>query len=195
MSNTAIADALALRTMASSLDAHRGKLPVLGDRHRSPEPIQVSRQISQLGKLITELGDEVLFRVAEPNQPPHSARAAAAFAQATNGVGQAAAALGTVNQELLFLKETDHIREQPDAKDAREAAVRCLEDALGLAGGELEEAANCLHAASSTISPPSVRLQAALRRSPVSTATGGPPIPAANTAAAAAPAAHAVRGR
>lgn len=123
MSNTPVTDALALRAMASSLDAQRGKLPVLGDPRRSPEAVSVSRQISDLGRLITELGDEVLFRVAEPNQPPHSTRVAGAFAQASGGVGQAAAALGAVNRQLLFLKQTECLREQPDAKDARQAAV------------------------------------------------------------------------
>ena len=37
----------------TAFDAQRGKLPVLGDPHRSPDVVAVSRQISELGKLIT----------------------------------------------------------------------------------------------------------------------------------------------
>jgi hypothetical protein len=80
--NTPLSDALALRATAFAFDAQRGKLPVPGDPHRSPDVVAVARQISELGKLVTDLGDEVLFRAADQGQAPHTARVITDFAAA-----------------------------------------------------------------------------------------------------------------
>ncbi|WP_327748053.1 hypothetical protein [Streptomyces europaeiscabiei] len=165
MDNTPISDALALRATASTFDAQRGKLPVPGDPRRSPDAVAVARQISELGKLIANLGDEVLFRAAGQDQAPHTARVITSFAAAVEPAGEAASALGAVAHQLAFLNQTESLRDQPDARDAREAAVRVMEDALATADAALRDGANSLHAASATVSPPSVRLQAARSRS------------------------------
>ncbi|MFG2676381.1 hypothetical protein [Streptomyces sp. NPDC048445] len=165
MNSTPVSDALALRATASAFDAQRGKLPVSGDRHRSPDSVAVARQISELGALISGLGDEVLFRVANQDQEAQSARVVTSFAAAVGPAGEAASALGTVAHQLSFLNQTEHLRDQPDARDAREAAARVTEDALGVANTALRDAADALHAASATVSPPSARLQAARSRS------------------------------
>ncbi|MEV5679648.1 hypothetical protein [Streptomyces sp. NPDC052179] len=165
MKNTPVSDALALRATASAFDAQRGKLPVPGDPHRSPNSVAVARQISELGALINGLGDEVLFRAVDQDQESRSARVITGFAAAVGPAGEAASALGAVAHQLAFLNQTEHLRDQPDARDAREAAVRVTEDALGVADTALREAADSLHAASATVSPPLVRLQAARSRS------------------------------
>ncbi|MEY9841713.1 hypothetical protein [Streptacidiphilus sp. EB103A] len=183
MTNSSISDALALRDTASDFDAQIGNLPVIGDPHRSPDSIAVARQIAELGKLLTYLGDEVLFRAAEPDQAVHTTRVITSFAAAVRPAAEAAAALGEVAHQLSFLDQTEPLRDQPDTRDAREAAVRVIEDALGTAEVALSEAANSLHAASATVSPPSVRLQAARSRS-TTTATPGPLPPTSRMAAA-----------
>lgn len=184
MDNTPISDALALRATASAVDAQRGKLPVPGDPHRSPDVVAVARRISELGKLITDLGDEVLFRAAGQDQAPHTARAIANFAAAVEPAGEAASALGAVAHQLAFLNRTEGLRDQPDARDAREAAVRVMEDALATADAALHDGANSLHSASATVSPPSVRLQAARSRSTTATPALGSPPPDATMAVA-----------
>ncbi|MDX3775983.1 hypothetical protein [Streptomyces europaeiscabiei] len=184
MDNTPISDALALRATASAFDAQRGKLPVPGDPHRSPDAVAVARQISELGELITDLGDEVLFRAAGQDQAPHTARVITSFAAAVEPAGEAASALGAVAHQLAFLNQTESLRDQPDARDAREAAVRVLEDALATADAALHDGANSLHSASATVSPPSVRLQAARSRSTTTAPTLGSPPPGVTTAVA-----------
>ncbi|MFM9706532.1 hypothetical protein [Streptomyces galilaeus] len=92
MDNTPISDALALRATASAFDAQRGKLPVPGDPHRSPDAVAVALQISELGKLIADLGDEVLFRAAGQDQAPRTARVITSFAAAVEPAGEAASA-------------------------------------------------------------------------------------------------------
>ncbi|MDX2525226.1 hypothetical protein [Streptomyces europaeiscabiei] len=154
MDNSPISDALALRATASAFDAQRGKLPVPGDPHRSPDAVAVARQISELGKLITGLGDEVLFRAADHDQSPHSARVITSFAAAVEPAGEAASALGAVAHQLAFLNQTERLRDRPDARDAREAAVRVMEEALATADATLRDGANSLHSASATVSPP-----------------------------------------
>ncbi|MFD0507118.1 hypothetical protein ACFQ0G_38735 [Streptomyces chiangmaiensis] len=152
MDNTPLSDALALRATASAFDAQRGKLPVPGDPHRSPDVLAVARQISELGKLVTD-GDEVLFRAADQDQAPHTARVITNFAAAVEPAGEAASALGAVAHQLAFLNQSESLRDQPDARDARKAAVRVMEEALATAGAALHDGANSLHAASATVSP------------------------------------------
>ncbi|WP_078623129.1 hypothetical protein [Streptomyces prunicolor] len=173
MNNTPIADALALRATASVFDAQRRKLPGPGGLHRSPDSVAVAKQISELGQLITDLGDEVLFRAAAQGQEAHAARVITSFAAAVRPAGEAASALGAVAHQLSFLHQTEHLGNQPDARDAREAAARVMDDALGAADTALREAADSLRAASATVTPPAVRLQAARHRS--TTATPAPP--------------------
>ncbi|MEU9411842.1 hypothetical protein AB0E08_39960 [Streptomyces sp. NPDC048281] len=194
MDNTPLSDALALRAMAFAFDAQRGKLPVPGDPHRSPDVVTVARQISELGKLVTDLGDEVLFRAADQNQAPHTARVITNFAAVVEPAGEAASALGAVAHQLAFLNQTESLRDQPDARDAREAAVRVIEEALATADAALHDRANSLYAASATASPPSARLQAARSRSATTARSPGPPPPNV-TAAVAAPSARIARGR
>ncbi|RPK48696.1 hypothetical protein EES39_09230 [Streptomyces sp. ADI92-24] len=193
MNNTPVSDALALQATASAFDAQRGKLPVPGDPHRSPNSVAVARQISELGTLISSLGDEVLFRVADKDQEAHSARVITSFAAAVGPAGEAASALGAEAHQLSFLNQTEHLRDQPDARDAREAAARVTDDALSMANTALREAADSLHAASATVSPPSARLQAARSRSTTAAPASASPPP--TVPGAAAPADRIARGR
>jgi len=134
VNSTPFSDALALRATASVFDAHRGKLPGLGDLPRSPDSVAVAKQISELGQLITELGDEVLFRASAQDQEAHAARVITGFAAAVRPVGEAAAALGAVAHQLSFMHQTEHLRDQPDARDAREAAARVMDDGARCGG-------------------------------------------------------------
>ncbi|WP_405988382.1 hypothetical protein [Streptomyces sp. NBC_00986] len=193
MNNTPLSDALALRAAASAFDAQRGKLPVPGDLHRSPDNVAIARQISELGELITNLGDEVLFRAADQDRETHSARAIAGFAAALEPAGRAASALGSMAHQLSFLDQTEHLRDQPDARDAREAATLVLSDALDMADTALREAADSLHVASAMVSPPNLRLKAARSRTTSTVPTPGSP-PAAPPSAAT-PADRTARGR
>ncbi|MFM9578122.1 hypothetical protein [Streptomyces caniscabiei] len=194
MDNTPLSDALALRATASAFDAQRGKLPVPGDTHRSPEAVAVARQISELGKLVTDLGDEILFRAADKDQAPHTARVITSFAAAVEPAGEATSALGAVAHQLAFLNQTESLRDQPDARDAREAAVRVMDEALATADAALHHGANSLHSASATVSPPSARLQAAHSRSATTARSPGSPPPNVTTAPAA-PSDRITRGR
>jgi hypothetical protein len=69
-----------------------------------------------------------------------------------------------------------------------------MEEALATADAALHDGANSLHAASATVSPPSVRLQAARSRSTTARPAPGPPPPDVTTAAAAS-SARITRGR
>ncbi|GGN51305.1 hypothetical protein GCM10012285_41290 [Streptomyces kronopolitis] len=191
MNNTPVADACALRATASAFDAQRNTLPVPGDR--SPDTVAVARQISQLGTLITTLGDQVLFRANSENQAPHSASVITSFAAVVAPAGEAASALGAAVHLYSFLDQTEHLRDQPDARDAREGATRVAEGVLRKAHTALREVADSLHAASATISPPSARVQAARSRS--TTAAPAPTAPPATTPASAAAADRITRGR
>nr|WP_239070075.1 MULTISPECIES: hypothetical protein [unclassified Streptomyces] len=183
-----------MRATASAFDAQRGKLPVLDDPHRSPEPIAVCRQISELGKLITDLSDEVLFRVGADDTAAHTPRVVTAFASAIEPACEAAAALGAVSHQLALLQQAWPYRHKPDTRDAHDTAIHAVKDALTAAEGALWDAASPLHAASAAIAPPSIRLQAARSRS-TTTAPGPGPLPPASPSMPLAPSGRAVRGR
>ncbi|MFD9503431.1 hypothetical protein [Streptomyces sp. NPDC060035] len=185
MNSTPSSDIRAMRATASAFDAQRRKLPVPGNHRRSLDV--VARQISELGELITDLGNEILFRDAAQDHEVHTARVITSFASAVRPVGEAASALGAVAHQLSFLDQTEHLRDQPGAQDAREAAMRVMDDALGTADTALRDAADSLHTASATVSPPSVRLRAARSRSTTTTTAPRPTPPAGTPAAAASP--------
>ncbi|MGW1052917.1 hypothetical protein [Streptomyces sp. NPDC002521] len=184
MDNTVISDALALRATASAFDTQRGKLPMPGGPHRSPDVVAVARQISELGKPFTDLGDEVRFRAADQRQASHTARVITNFAAAVEPAGEVASALGAVAHQLAFLNQTDGLRDQPDARAAREAAVLVIEEALATADAAVHDGSNSLHSASATISSPSDRLQTARSRSATTAPALGSPPPGVTTAVA-----------
>ncbi|MFB6838938.1 hypothetical protein [Streptomyces sp. NPDC056361] len=193
MTTNSLSDALAIRATASAFDAQRGKLPIPGDLHRLPGSAAVAQQISELGKLITELGDEVLFRTVNREHGSRTSLAVSSFSAAVRPAGEAASALGEVAEQLAFLERTEHLHERPDARDARETAGRVIDEALGTADTALREAGDSLHAASTAVSPPSSRLRAALNRT-TTMCEAAPTAPAA-PASAMAVAPPTVRGR
>lgn len=181
MTTNPLSDALAIRAMASNFDAQRGKLPVPGDPHRLPGSIAVAQQISELGKLLTELGDELLFRAVDKSPGSPTGPAVSSFSAAVRPAGKAASALGEVAEQLAFLERTEHLHDLPDSRDAREAAGRVIDDGLGAANTALREAADSLHAASTAVSPPSRRLRAALGRTTTPAASASTTAPAPRT--------------
>lgn len=88
MNTTPVSDARALRTAAENFDALRGKLPFPGDPHRGPDSVSVAKQISELGKRITALGDEILIRTVSPDLDAHTARVISDFAAAVEPAGR-----------------------------------------------------------------------------------------------------------
>ncbi|MFG2504620.1 hypothetical protein ACGFOW_03850 [Streptomyces rubiginosohelvolus] len=193
MNTTPVSDARALRAAAENFDALRGKLPIPGDPLRGPDSVTVAKQISELGKRITALGDEILFRTASPDLDDHTARVVMGFTVAVEPAGEVASALGSVAHQLSFLERTEHLRDQPDAMDAREAATLVIGDALGLADASLRDASYSLYAAAAAASPPSRQLRAARSRS-----TTAAPLPAAapsNVPPAATASSRTARGR
>ncbi|MET8539898.1 hypothetical protein ABZW03_04470 [Kitasatospora sp. NPDC004799] len=193
--NAPIDEPLALRTRASALQQQEALLPSIIGPANAPDAVQVGRRIAALGALIRELGDEFSARAA--NQPAHgdSIRAAMAYAEAVSNLGEAAAALGTVAQQLGFLGKTAEARHLPWAREARKDAVRVIEYAVETARDELRHGAQSLTQTASHLSDPfdGLRRQAALGRSattPPAPADLGAPAPAPT-----APAALTVRSR
>jgi hypothetical protein len=184
----------ALRATAFAFDAQRGKLPIPEDPHRSPEPTSVSRQISELSKLIADLNDEVLVWTAHDHATPDDARVATAFAAALEPAGRAVAALGTVSHQLAFMDHTWARRHQPDVRDVHEHIPDVIEDALADANTALQDAATVLHAAATSIAQPALRLKAALSRT-TTAVTKPSPIPTGRPATANPVAPTPTRGR
>ncbi|WP_269858011.1 hypothetical protein [Streptomyces sp. RPT161] len=180
----------ALRAAAFAFDAQRGKLPVAGDPHRSPEPTFVSRQIAELSTLVTDLSEEVASRAVHDSTAPADARVATAFAAALEPAGQAIAALGTVSHQLAFVDHTWARRHEPGVRDVHGRIPHVIEDALSEAHTALQDASTALHSAATLIAQPTLRLKAALSRTttaiakPSTVRTAGP-APAAPLAAAA----------
>ncbi|PZT76817.1 MULTISPECIES: hypothetical protein [unclassified Streptomyces] len=178
MNNTPSADIRSLRSIAAALDAQRGKLPDLADPLRPPVLGDIARQITALGQLASGMGHEVFFSDAQEPEA-HTPKVLAAYTAAVQPTAEALSALGQVAEQLAFLDRTEHLRVQPDADDAREAAVHVIDEALCKAHTSLRDTADCLRTAATTISPPSVQLRAALSRSPVipSATAAAPPSP------------------
>ena len=175
MDSNPITDAMALYTTACAFDSQRRKVPQLADPHRLADLVAVARQSSDLGAMISEMGDEVFFLAFDRAREPHTDRVINGFVAAIAPAGEATAALGSLAQQFAFLNQSEHLRDQPDTAAARVAARQTIEDAILAADSSLAWAAEILHAASASISPPSARMRAALHRSTTTGATPKPP--------------------
>ncbi|MEV6209565.1 hypothetical protein [Kitasatospora sp. NPDC051914] len=183
--NTPIEESLTLHSHAQALERQKADLPDTGRPFRLPDAAVVSRQISELGCFISEMGDEFLFRATDQPAPEHSVRAASAFADAAEHAGQAASSLGMVAQQLAFFASTAGHRHHPEVRQARKDAAEVIDWAAETAREELQQAVTVLRQTAAIISPPSVdlRQQAALARSATAASDGSGALPSPPSAA------------
>ncbi|MFC8718042.1 hypothetical protein [Kitasatospora sp. NPDC057198] len=170
--------ALLLRAAANMADIQSARLPRMGPGFPWPDPAAVSRQISELGSIVNELGDEYLFLAVASHPAPQAEAvlAAEAFANAAGSTASAAAELGGVGQQLATLARTAGGRSGPDVDTALSAAADGISSSLDRARGGLADAAKVLRACAETIAPALVELrQAAYTRAPHATAPQLPP--------------------
>ncbi|MFC8718043.1 hypothetical protein [Kitasatospora sp. NPDC057198] len=174
--DTPLSVALELTGAAVVLSDLRLGLPSDADPFALPDPAVVGRRITELGALITTMGDAYLRRSAEPAQQGFPAEA---FAIALNRAGQTVSALGTVGQQLSALATMPTGPSGlPGSDYTRTLAATCIGEALQAAHQHLQDGVRVLRdAASDTLPAPEQAQQAVLARSP-HTATAGPPTPA-----------------
>jgi hypothetical protein len=165
MDATPIGEALALHSMARSFSAERGKLPQPADPHSPSDLATVARQLSQIGALITDLGDEVLFRANERDQAHHIGSAIKGFASAIRPASDAVYELSRMTRAYTHLDQTERQRDDPATAKTHEAARKTIECARTHADNALSQAASSLHSSAADISPPSARMRAARSRS------------------------------
>ncbi|RKE22003.1 hypothetical protein [Streptomyces sp. TLI_171] len=186
--NTPLSEALELSGAAVALSDLRLGLPSDADPFALPDPAVVGRRITELGALITTMGDAYLRRAAEPAQQGFPAEA---FAIALNRAAQTVSALGTVGQQLSALATMPPGPSGlPGSDYTRTLAATCIDEALQAAHQHLQDGVRVLRDAASDVLPSTDRShQAALARSP-HTATAGsataapaqsaPPVPPAS---------------
>ena len=178
-----------LRFVGSHFDAQRAKLRVSGDDHRSPDFAAVARQISDLGKIVTSLGDELLSPSANPDRPSGSPRMRTGFTAVLRHAGDAISALGTAAHHLL--DEEAPLRDQRDVEGAEKAAAQAVAEAFSRADAALGDAGDLLHAAGTSTT--ARRLNAARSQSPAASPLPGPSLPPAPPSTG--PANRTARGR
>ncbi|MFF2819390.1 hypothetical protein ACFVT9_28190 [Kitasatospora cineracea] len=170
--------ALLLNAAANMAELQSARLPRMGPGLSWPDSAAVGRQISELGSIVNELGDEYLFLAVASHPAPRAdaVLAAEAFANAAASTASAAAALGDVGQQLSALARTAGGRSGPDVDSALGAASDSISACLDRARGGLSNAAKVLRAGAETIAPELVELhQAAYTRAPHATAPQLPP--------------------
>ncbi|MFB7950136.1 hypothetical protein ACFC6L_35105 [Kitasatospora phosalacinea] len=170
--NSPLSDALELTGAALALSNLRLGLPSDADPFGLPDPAVVGRKITELGALITTMGDAYLLRVTEPAQQGFPAEA---FAIALNRAAQTVSALGTVGQQLsALIMLPPGPSGLPGSDYTRTLAATCIDEALQAAHHHLQDGVRVLRDAASDVLPASDRLQqAALARS-LRTATREP---------------------
>ncbi|MFJ6101878.1 hypothetical protein ACIQHY_12865 [Streptomyces sp. NPDC092359] len=170
-------DALALRATASSFEAVRTRLPSVKDPGRPIDNVTISRQLSALGSLLNELGNELLFRTAEQRRDGHTSPAVVGFAAAIGPACTAASALGVVTHRLSVQHQAEHLGNEAELGDYDWLVMG---NALARANEALRETSEGLRASAAALSPSSARVEAARSRSTPSPAPMPlPPPPAA----------------
>ncbi|MFF2819391.1 hypothetical protein ACFVT9_28195 [Kitasatospora cineracea] len=170
--NSPLSIALELTGAAVALSDLRLELPSDADPFALPNPAVVGRKITELGALITTMGDAYLRRTAEPAQQGFPAEA---FAIALNRAGQTVSALGTVGQQLSALATMPTGPSGlPGSDYTRTLAATCIDEALQAAHRHLQDGVRVLRDAAEDALPATARSQqAALARS-LHTATAQP---------------------
>lgn len=181
------AEALALRVMATAFDALRDHLPSPDPPDRNPDLITISHLVSDFGRTVSDLSDEVLFRAANDNPSDAQQRAMRGFGATMPRAGRALDALATVYQELVFLHWAGHQAPNANLRDGQQDARRVIREQFCEAHDALCDAATGLRLTADRISSPTPRCQAAHIRSPQRAATAGTPPPALPPAPAATP--------
>ena len=184
-------EAALLRFVGSHFDAQRAKLRVSGDDRLPPDFAAVARQISDLGKIVTSLGDELLSPSADPDRSSGSARMRTGFTAVLHHAGDAISALGTAVHQLALLDEEAPLGDQRDVEGAEKAAAQAVAEALSRADTALGDAGDLLHAAGTSTT--ARRLHAARSQSPAASPLPGPPLPPAPPSTG--PANRTARGR
>ncbi|MFD8916034.1 hypothetical protein [Streptomyces sp. NPDC059575] len=180
LKDTSSSDAAALRATASSFDAVRGKLPIAGDPDRPLDGVTVGRQLSAVGMLLADLGDEVLFRAADQRRDGHTGPAIMGFAAAVRPACQAASALAAAAHRLSARDQSKHLGDEPVPEEYDQLVMG---NALGIADEALRKTSEGLRAAAAAISPSSARAEAARSRSTTAAPPPTPPPPAVPPAA------------
>ncbi|MGW3041208.1 hypothetical protein ACWC9T_14500 [Kitasatospora sp. NPDC001159] len=176
--NTPDGESLALHEHATALEQQRDLLPAAGFPVQVSDPVALSRQIAQLGSLITAMGTEFTTRITDQSAPDHALRAAGAYAEAIGHLGRAVSDLGEAAEQLTYLRRTDEKRHDLRAQGLRQNARQVIGFASEGARGELQQAARTLRQAASVIAPDDNRVQAARSRSAAAVAAGPAPNPA-----------------
>ncbi|MGW3073939.1 hypothetical protein [Kitasatospora sp. NPDC001132] len=175
--NTPDGESLALHEHAITLEQQRDLLPAAGFPVQVSDPVALSRQIAQLGSLITAMGTEFTTRITDQSAPDHALRVAGAYAEAIGHLGRAASDLGEAAEQLTYLRRTDEKRHDPKAQGLRQNAGQVIGFASENARGELQQAARSLRQTASVIAPDDNRVQAARSRSATAVAAGPAPNP------------------
>ncbi|MFJ8442851.1 hypothetical protein [Kitasatospora griseola] len=175
----------ALDHLADRLAAQRTALPSAAIPFQLPESAAVDRQLREVGHLIVETSTS--FQSWITTEPPSesNARAASAFAAATDNLGQVVSALGSIASMNAYFARTEVFRERPDVAASRKTALRVLDLAVSNAQEELDEAIGNLRAESGAITRLAEisRLDAALTRTTVAGPATSHALPPAQAAA------------
>ncbi|MGV9428003.1 hypothetical protein ACWDO7_27405 [Streptomyces sp. NPDC003656] len=154
----------------------RRQLPIAGDPDRPLDGVTVGRQLSAVGMLLADLGDEVLFRNADQRRDGHTGPAITGFAAAVSPACQAASALATAAHQLADRDQAKHHGDEP-APEEYDRLV--MSNALGIADEALRETSEGLRTAAAAIAPSTARAEAARSRSTTAAPSPAPPPPAA----------------
>ncbi|MEV6976924.1 hypothetical protein [Kitasatospora sp. NPDC093806] len=164
--NTPLAESQALDTLAARLVEHRAKLPSAAIPFELPEPQTTGRQLGELGHLIAETSADFQQRLSAEPPSECGIRAAWAYADVSDRLGQVVSARGAVTGQIAFFAHTHELRDKPDIAAARKTALRVLDLAVSNAQEELDEAVGRLRSESSMITrlAECARLEAAFSR-------------------------------
>ncbi|MET8623725.1 hypothetical protein ABZW30_08210 [Kitasatospora sp. NPDC004669] len=136
--------AAVLRSLARQLDAERAKVPVVGHLYLAPDTTVVATQIADLAAITVSFGAELVVLANEPSD--QSRQASSELACAATSIGEAIAALGRVEVQLLFLEENPPHKAAPEANAVIKTQLHEARAQLGHAAEQLGRRAQSLTA-------------------------------------------------
>ncbi|CAM5643449.1 hypothetical protein SAVIM338S_06331 [Streptomyces avidinii] len=162
----------ALHATARAFEELRDIVEVPSSRAEIPDLFVATDQLQRLSALITDVSDEVLFRIATNTAEPDPGPVILAYTSALVPAGRAMEGLVASTEQLGFLRRFAHaIPGAPELEEGREAAFLVVQDRLETVRSELGDAARGLHCFADRLDGTPPRTVAALSRSARTTDT------------------------
>ncbi|MEU1299969.1 hypothetical protein [Streptomyces shenzhenensis] len=154
-----------LYAVAREFDQLRVQITVPHSPNGLLDLVTASKQLASLTGLVKDLSDEVLFRAVDEDPGLDFGPVIDAYTSAAVPAGRAMENYTEVYAQFGFLRRFAEAPDSADLRDARQAAIRVVQERMELVRNDLQEVSDTLRGAADRLDGTPPRVLAVLSRS------------------------------